>query len=163
MRHLTAAAIIALAAATGPAHAQSLEYWGAAGGWDVMVDPTLGNGCLIQAQYQDGSVVRIGFDLNAGSAYVTAFNEAWGDIDEGETYNISFALDDELYEGTARGIYLNDVPGADIYFENFEFLWDIAKRYTMTLFHEDRRVMAIDLEGSMVGLNAMAECQDGMS
>ena len=28
--------------------------------WDVLVDPSLGDGCLIQAAYQDGSIVRIG-------------------------------------------------------------------------------------------------------
>jgi hypothetical protein len=33
------------------AFAQSLEEWGSAGGWDVLIDPTLGDGCLIQAEY----------------------------------------------------------------------------------------------------------------
>jgi len=144
----------------GGAQAQSLEYWGEAGGWDVMIDPSLGDGCLIQAEYQDGSLVRIGFDRNVGEGYVTAFNEYWGDIEEGGVYDITFALDGEVYEGTATGIYLEGVPGADIYFSNPDFLFDLALKYTMELSNEYGPVMTIDLEGSYVGLEAVIACQE---
>lgn len=143
-------------------HAQQLEFWGEAGGWDVMVDPTLGDGCLIQAAYQDGSVVRIGFDRVEGAGYITAFNDAWGDIEEGATYPILFDLDGQEYDGEAQGIYLNGVPGADIYFTNPDFLWDIAAKYTMTLYNEYGEVMAIDLGGTMSGLEAAIACQEEM-
>lgn len=143
-------------------NAQQLEFWGEAGGWDVMVDPTLGDGCLIQAAYQDGSVVRIGFDRVEGAGYVTAFNDAWGDIEEGATYPILFDLDGQEYDGEAQGIYLNGVPGADIYFTNPDFLWDIAAKYTMTLYNEYGEVMAIDLGGTMSGLEAAIACQEEM-
>ncbi|GAA6180530.1 hypothetical protein NBRC116594_19680 [Shimia sp. NS0008-38b] len=142
--------------------AQELEPWGTAGGWDVLIDPTLGDGCLIQAEYSDGSLVRIGFDRNAGSGYITAFNDAWGSIDEGAIYPILFDLDGDEYEGEAEGIYLYDVPGADIYFDNPDFLFDIAAKYTMTLYNSEGLVMQIDLGGTMVGLEAALECQDEM-
>jgi len=154
---LFAACMLPLGAA-----AQELEYWGEAGGWDVMVDPSLGYGCLIQAAYQDGSVVRIGFDRNQGNGYVAAFNEAWGGIEEGEYYPIVFALDGQDYDGEAKGIYLNGVPGADIAFDNPDFLFDLAKKYTMTLYNENGEVMAIDLDGSYVGLEATIACQEEM-
>ena len=144
------------------ATAQGLEQWGTAGGWDVMIDPSLGHGCLIQAAYQDGSVVRIGLDRNEGAGYVTAFNEAWEGIEEGVTYPILFDLDGQEYDGEATGIYLNDIPGADIYFTNPDFLFDLAKKYTMTLYNEHGEVMAIDLEGSYTGLEAVMICQDEM-
>ncbi|MEP4039380.1 hypothetical protein [Pseudophaeobacter sp.] len=142
--------------------AQELDYWGEAGGWDVMIDSSLGDGCLIQAAYSDGSVVRIGFDRNQGNGYVTAFNEAWEGIEEGVTYPIAFDLDSEEYQGEATGIYLNDVPGADIAFSNPDFLFDLAQKYTMTLYNEQGEVMAIDLEGSYAGLEAAIACQEEM-
>ena len=142
--------------------AQQLEQWGTAGGWDVMIDPSLGDGCLIQAEYQDGSVVRIGFDRVQGAGYLTAFNYDWGDIEEGAYYPVLFDLDGQEYEGQATGIYLNGVPGADIYFDNPDFLFDIAARYTMTLYNQNGMVMQIDLEGTMVGLEAAIECQEEM-
>lgn len=156
---LTGAALIAL---TGVVQAQQLEQWGTAGGWDVMIDPSLGDGCLIQAAYTDGSVVRIGFDRVQGNGYVTAFNDAWGDIEDGAEYDIWFDLDGEQYEGVATGIYLNGVPGADIYFDNPEFLFAIAEKYTMTLYNDSGEVMAIDLGGTYVGLEAALACQEEM-
>lgn len=159
VKALIAASAVVLAS-SGAVVAQSLEYWGEAGGWDVLVDPTLGDGCLIQAAYEDGSLVRIGFDLNEAQGYVTAFNDAWGDIEEGATYDVTFALDGEVYEGTATGIYLEGVPGADIYFDSEDFLFDIAARQTMELSNVNGAVMTIDLGGTMVGLEAALECQD---
>lgn len=144
------------------AQGQELQYWGEAGGWDVMVDPSLGDGCLIQAAYNDGSVVRIGFDRTQGNGYVTAFNEAWEGIEEGVTYPIAFDLDGQEYDGEATGMYLEDVPGADIAFSNPDFLFDLAQKYTMTLYNEHGEVMAIDLEGSYLGLEATIACQEEM-
>ena len=160
MKNLITAAALALSMGASAATAQEMEYWGSAGGWDVMIDPSLGWGCLIQAEYSDGSLVRIGFDRNEEMGYVTAFNMAWGDIEEGEEYDILFALDGEEYEGVATGIWLGDVPGADVYFDNPDFMFDIAKKYTRTLYNENGEVMAIDLEGSYVGLEAAIECQE---
>lgn len=156
---LKAAVVVGIASTAG---AQQLEQWGTAGGWDVMIDPTLGYGCLIQAAYQDGSVIRIGFDRNVGNGYITAFNDAWGDIVEGEQYGILFDLDGQEYDAVATGIYLNGVPGADIYFDNPDFLFDIAARYTMTIYNQQGLVTAIDLGGTMVGLEAALECQEEM-
>lgn len=159
--------VLAIAAVTGlcgasPGWAQELEMWGSSDYWDVMIDPSLGDGCLIQSEFDDGSVVRIGFDRLQGVGYVTAFNMAWGDIVEGEWYPVLFALDGQDYEAEARGMYLNGVPGADILFDNPDFLFDIAAKYTMTLYNEYGEVMSIDLTGSNAALGAAIECQEEM-
>ncbi|MFT7592697.1 MAG: hypothetical protein ACI8R4_000004 [Paracoccaceae bacterium] len=153
---------LGLIGAAGLAQAQQLEQWGTAAGWDVMIDPSLGDGCLIQAAYQDGSVVRIGFDRLAGDGYITAFNDAWGDIEEGGVYDIQFVLDGEEFEGEAIGIYLNDVPGADIHFDSTDFLFAIAEKINMTLYSEYGEVMSIDLGGTYTGLEAVIACQEEM-
>jgi len=145
-----------------PVFAQELEKWGASDFWDVMIDPSLGDGCLIQSAFTDGSVVRIGFDRNEGMGYVTAFNDAWGDIEEGAMYPVVFDLDGQEYEAEAKGMYLNGVPGADIMFDEEDFLFDIAAKYTMTLSTDSGEVMAIDLTGSYQALEAAIECQEEM-
>lgn len=161
-RTLLALSAAAIVSSTGWAQAQELEHWGSSDYWDVMVDPSLGNGCLSQSEFSDGSVVRIGFDRNEGGGYVTAFNMNWGDIVEGEWYPVLFALDGQDYDAEARGMYLNGVPGADIPFDSPDFLFDLAAKYTMTLYTEGGEVMAIDLTGSYKALEAAMECQDEM-
>lgn len=152
---------LALALSAGAGAAQDLIEWGSSDYWSVLIDPTLGNGCLIQSEFEDGSVVRIGLDRTTGFGYVTAFNEAWGDIEAGAMYPVNFALDGEQFNGEAKGIYLNDVPGADIEFDSVDFFMSIAQRQTMTMYNSDGgEVLSIDLTGTMAGLEAVLACQD---
>lgn len=151
---------LALVLAAPVAQAQDLVPWGSSDFWEVLIDPTIGNGCLIQSEFDDGSVVRIGLDPSSGFGYVTAFNAAWGDIEAGKTYPVDFALDGEVFEGEAVGVYLEGVPGADIEFDSVDFFMGIAQRQTMTMYHDGAEVMSIDLTGTMQGLEAVLQCQD---
>lgn len=155
-----AVAGVSLGVTAGAGAAQDLVEWGSSDDWSVLVDPSLGNGCLIQSAFDDGSVVRIGLDRTTGFGYVTAFNAAWGDIEAGRVYPIAFALDGESFEGEAKGIYLEGLPGADIEFDSVDFFLSIAARQTMTMFNGDgEEVLVIDLTGTMAGLEAVMECQ----
>lgn len=156
----TKALAVALAFTASAASAQELLPWGASDYWEVLIDPSLGNGCLIQGEFVDGSVVRIGLDRTNATGYVTAFNTNWGDIEEGATYPISFTLDGENFDGEAVGMYLNGVPGADVVFDNVDFFMSIAQRQTMTMYHDGAEVLSIDLTGTMAGLEAVLQCQD---
>lgn len=156
----TAAAALVLACCAGAVMAQDLVPYSEAGGWNVAVDPTLGNGCLLTSEFEDGSTVRIGFDATKGNGYIAAFNEGWGEIEDGSVYPVSFLLDDEQYEGEAHGIHLNDVPGAWITFDSSDFLTDLAARNVMVLQHNGTEVMSIDLSGSDEAILETIACQE---
>lgn len=142
------------------ATAQELVPYSEAGGWAVSVDPTVGNGCLLSSEFEDGSSVRIGFDRNAGNGYVAASNAAWGDITDGTDYPISFFLDEEKYDGNAKGIHLDDLPGVMVTFDSLDFLTDLAARNVMVLQSEGVDVMSIDLSGSDEAIAETIACQD---
>ena len=160
MKRLACLTGVVLALTAGAGVAQDLVDWGASDYWAVKIDPSLGNGCLIQGEFVDGSLVRIGLDGNKGVGYATVFNTAWGDIDDGAMYPISFTLDGESFEGEANGLYLNGMPGAEIEFENVDFFLSIAERQTMSLYHDGAEVLSINLTGTMQGLHAVLDCQD---
>ncbi len=143
----------------GAALAQDLVPYGEAGGFEVLVDTTIGNGCFLTSEFDDGSTVRIGLDPTVEQGYVATFNEAWGDIVDGQEYPVSFLLDDQQYDGTATGIHLSEVPGAVIYFDSADFLNDLASRSTMTLLANGEEVMVIDLTGTDEALAMTLACQ----
>lgn len=149
-----------LALLSTAAAAQELVPYSEAGGWTVSVDPTVGNGCLLSSEFEDGSSVRIGFDRNAGNGYVAASNAAWGDITDGTQYPISFLLDEEKYDGNATGIHLDDLPGVMVTFDSLDFLTDLAARNVMVLQSEGTDVMSIDLSGSDEAIAETIACQD---
>ena len=152
------AAVLAMLGTT--AFGQDLVPYSEAGGWDVAIDTTLGNGCLLTSEFEDGSTVRIGFDRLSGNGYVAAFNNNWGDIVEGQAYPVSFLLDEEKYDGEATGIYLDEVPGAWISFDSIDFLTDLASRNVMVLQNEGEDVMSIDLSGTDLAVNETIACQE---
>lgn len=157
----TLATVVSLLLAAGAASAQALIDKGFVAGWHVMVDPSFGNGCLIQTTYQDLSVVRIGYDATANRGYFVVFNKAWGNIKKGQTYPIRFDLDGERFDETATGFYLDKIPGAGVFFKDREFIHAIAQRRHMIVYGQDgREVMAIDLKGSAKALDYARQCQD---
>lgn len=145
---------------TGSVSAQALIDKGFVSGWNVMVDPSFGNGCLIQTIYQDLSVVRIGYDATNNRGYFVVFNKAWGNIEKGETYPVRFDLDGEQFNETAVGLYLDKIPGAAFFFTDREFIHAIAQRKTLTVYNPaGEQVMAIDLKGSAKALDYARKCQ----
>lgn len=143
--------------------AQGLIDKGFVAGWNVMVDPDMGNGCLIQTVFEDHSLVRIGFDAQNNRGYFVVFNKAWGDIKKGETYDITFDLDGEKFNARATGFVLNRVPGAGVFFDDREFVHAIAKRKVLTVYRQSgEKVMAIDLKGSGKAIEYARKCQDEM-
>ncbi|MFD2175640.1 hypothetical protein [Rhodobacter lacus] len=160
MKRFTASgfAIMALLC-PGHAPAQDLVSLGSVGVWEILVDPTIGNGCLINAAFEDGSDVRIGFDPEQGNGYLMAMNEGWGEIEDDATYPIQFDVDGTTYEGEATGIHLDGLPGVDISFDSPDFLMDVASRHTLTLSSTAGEVMSIDLTDTHAALEAAVACQ----
>ncbi len=163
MRSPKVAAMVLAALVTGPAMAQDLVSVGQVGVWEIFQDPTIGNGCLINAEFEDGSDVRIGFDAESGGGYLLAQNDAWQGIEEGKTYPITLDVDGATYDGEAVGIMIDDKPGADIAFDSIDFLMDVATKHTLTLINENGPVMAIDLTDSFAALEQAIACQEESS
>ena len=159
---LIAAAFLGLGAV--PALAQGLIDKGFVSGWNIMVDPQMGNGCLIQTVYEDYSVVRIGYDAANNRGYFVVFNKAWGQIKKGEVYDIVFDLDGKKFDARATGFVLDRVPGAGVFFDDPDFVQAIARSKVLTVYGQSgQEVMAIDLKGSAKATEYARKCQAGKS
>jgi hypothetical protein len=156
---LTAAALACCAAM--PVFAQdTLQDYAEAGGWTIAIDPTLNNGCLMMSAYEDGSVVRIGFDMTADSGYILSANPGWNDIEQGTTYPITITLGDKSFDGEATGTEIDGIPAADILFDSTDFFTALMDASALSLTHGENEVLNIDITGSAEAVVKMIECQD---
>lgn len=152
-------AALGLAVSAGAASAQLVDQ-GFVGGWNIMMDPEMGNGCLIQTVYEDRSVVRIGYDRLNDRGYIVTFNKGWGDIREGETYPITFDLDGERFDAVATGFRLDRVPGAGVFFDDPAFVTALGAREVLRVFNASgAEVMAVSLKGSAKAIDYARQCQ----
>jgi hypothetical protein len=128
--------------------------------WSISIDPSLNNGCLMYSEFEDGSVVRIGIDMTTGFGYVLSANAAWGDIVEGQSYPVTMSLDDQTFNGEAVGYPIDGLPGANIDFDNPDFLAMLVEAENLTLSHDGAEVMSLDITGSADAVKTLIECQD---
>ncbi|MBE1285639.1 MAG: hypothetical protein GJ676_20170 [Rhodobacteraceae bacterium] len=155
------AAAAALAVSAVQATAQELIDKGFYHGWNLLVDPSFGNGCLIQTVYEDLSLVRLGYDALNQQGYFTVYNKAWGEVKKGERYNIRFDLDGQSFDAVATGVQTGKAHGAIVFFKDREFIHAIAQKKVMTVFGQTgQRVMAIDLAGTAKALEYARSCQE---
>lgn len=154
------ATTLAMVAFSATAYAQDLVTYDTVGVWDILVDPTVGNGCLINAVFEDGSDVRVGFAPDTGYGYLLALNDGWEGVEDDAMYPVSMDVDGVVYEGEGKGIHIDGLPGVDIEFDSADFLLDVATKQTLTLSTEAGEIMSIDLTDTLRALNAAIECQE---
>ncbi|WP_199489463.1 hypothetical protein [Pseudotabrizicola alkalilacus] len=157
---ISLAATMALAGFSAMATAQTLMTYDTVGVWDVLVDPTIGNGCLINAEFEDGSDVRIGFAPDTGYGYILALNDGWEGVEDDVMYPVSMDVDGSVYEGEGKGIHIDNLPGVDIEFDSADFLLDVATKQTLTLSTEAGEIMSIDLTDTLRALESAIACQE---
>jgi hypothetical protein len=158
MKKLCAAVLLSLAAAS-PIHALDLVQWGTAGDWVVLQDPNKDNACLTQVSLSDGTLMRIGLEDKGKKGFLATFNPAWKNLKNNNKYQVGYALDGTVFEGAAEGKEVNGVPGAQVTYDNVDFLADLAEKKTMTFSFEGAEILKIDLRGSEDAIKAMLACQ----
>jgi hypothetical protein len=158
MKKLCATVLLSIAAAS-PIYALDLVQWGTAGDWVILQDPNRDNACLTQVSLSDGTLMRIGFEDKGKKGFLATFNPAWKDLKNNKKYPVGYALDDTVFEGEAEGREVNGVPGAQVTYENVDFLVDLAQKKTMTFSFEGAEVLKVDLKGSDEAIKAMLACQ----
>ena len=139
--------------------AQELTKWSDSGNWEILVDPAVGNGCLMQSYLADDTLVRIGAVPSREGGFIAVMNKAWQDIEEGATAVLNFDFDGDLFAGDAEAIIEGEMRGGYAFFNNPEFVQGISKWKTLVVSGAGDREVTIDLTGTMVAVNATLDCQ----
>ena len=78
--------------------------WAEVGGWEIRVDSSVGNGCFAMQVYEDGTVVRIGVNVEKQAIYLLFMNPAWKSIEQGKIYPVRVVFDGvSTYNGEMVG------------------------------------------------------------
>lgn len=141
------------------AAASELETWGDSGIWQILIDASVGNGCLAQRSFDDGTLVQIGAHPAQSGGFFAAYNFEWTDIQNGAVGIVSFNFGDERFAGDVVGKIRQGLPGGYAFFDNPNFITEFAKRQTVTVSGESGRLLEIDLTGSKTAIDSILACQ----
>jgi hypothetical protein len=136
--------------------------WGQVGGWQVRVDPSLGHGCFAMQIYEDGTVIRVGFNISNRTIYFTLGNTAWRSLEVGKIYRMRSVFDDQKsYDGelTGRQIGGDGMVFLDHSSVSYEFTHDFMARSGMRIYFRGNQI----LRNTYAALSEVVNCQREMN
>lgn len=166
-KNTTVAIALAIVAATTASSAeetdvlpkQNAEFtkWGEAEGWNIFVDQSRGT-CLIERADANGNVVQMGLTKDQKFGYVGVFTQA--DVKPKDN-RVHLLLDDKAYFGDASSApkkLAEGYKGGYILANNPDFVDDVMKRYTMTVYPDDANSFDVSLDGTFKAIEAARKC-----
>ena len=141
------------------ANAEELKSWKTEGDWEILIDASVGNGCLAQRQYDDGTLVQIGTVPAREGGFFAAYNAEWTDIEIGAEGTINFDFGDARFAGDAVGKVMSDLHGGYAFFDNPSFVKEFGKRESVKVSGETGKLVEIGLKGSSKAISAVLACQ----
>ncbi len=159
LKMITIGATIAAFTATA-ATAGNFENYGEVEGWNVFKDIEK-KSCLIEKSDDVGNVVQMGLLADRSIGYLGVFTKGEVKLKAGDKKAVAVLLGDNLYFGEARGMRGNETEGLNggyILTDSPEFVEDIAKQYTMTVFPEEAYAFVMDLTGTYKAIEMARKC-----
>lgn len=154
----TALTIAALSASG--ASAESKKY-GSEAGWDIFVNDQMGPGCLIAKKLPADAHVEMGFDATGTvRGYLAMYTKADAAVTAGEELSVIFDVDGEKFSGKATGQQMAGFRGAYVPVNNPDFIYDLAKKKTLTITPEGREPIVLSLAGTDAAFAALRACQE---
>lgn len=149
-------------AASGPAWADKGDTatWGKVGGWSIMVDRTLGDGCFAYTVYDRGTVARLGIDVQSGAFYVLVGHAEWKSLEEGKLYAVRTVFDGaKSYKGEMKGQRVGGMIFLAHRNLSSDFVKDFMQRNGIEIFYQEKRIASLSLKDSYAALAEVINCQ----
>ncbi len=152
-----ALAIIALSATAAIAQ----KKYGSAAGWDILVKDNMGPGCLMTKSNADGTQIQMGIDATGQKrGYMALYTKANTTVAAGEKVSVLFDVDGQQFSGEAKGQQEGGFQGAFVWVNNPDFIYDLAKKKTLTISRKGGSRITVNLAGTDAAFKALRVCQD---
>lgn len=154
-------AALILTVGASNATAQVKQY-GSEAGWDIFVRDDLGPGCLIAKKLSPEVQLQMGVDAsrNPNIGYMALYTKADANVTEGQKLTVNFDVDGEKFAGNATVQQMPGFIGGSVPVNNVDFIYNLAKRHTLTITPEGRKVVVVSLDGTDAAFKALRTCQE---
>lgn len=161
MRRILCAAIFLF---SGNLYAYSdTVLWKEVGGWMVRMDPTMGNACYVSTAYEDGTVLRLGFNFLDGnsSLYFSLGNAKWKSLESGKEYAVRLQFDNNpAWDATATALEMDTVHHLHVNTKDANFAHEFSKKLSVRAYYAGKQIVSLRLKGSSKAIDEMVACQD---
>ncbi|TCA25700.1 hypothetical protein E0H70_25525 [Rhizobium leguminosarum bv. viciae] len=139
--------------------------WKEVGGWKVVVDKTLGNGCFVLTSFEDGTVFRLGFNYvkKESPFYILIGNVNWKSLEDGKQYPLEFYLDRSKWTVDASAVDLDGFKALWIDFKDSSLVAEFARKLSFRATFNGKEIVALSLKNSVKATDEMLACQKAVN
>ncbi len=143
------------------AQAQAMKKYGSEAGWDIVVREDMGPGCLITKRLSESMQIQMGIDTTGSRrGYMALYTKADAKVASGEKRSVIFDVDGQKFSGEATGQKMEGFDGAYTWVNNADFIYDLAKKKTLTITPQGRDPFAVSLAGTDAAFKSLRACQE---
>ena len=151
--------IVVLTAAN--ATAQTVKKYGSEAGWDIFIKDNMGPGCLLAKKVGTEGQVEMGISATGDrKGYIALYTKKDAAVSSGEKVSVIFDVDGQKFSGEATGQQIEGMDGAFIWVNNPDFIYDLAKKNSLTITPTGRDPIVLSLKGTDAAFMALRACQD---
>lgn len=140
------------------------------GGWTIRTDLDSDYHCFMEADYDNGSSVRAGFNSEAGEFYISIADYNWDWVEVGANYTVSLQFDDQPADSfSATGVVLETEyvqSGVRLHLPKEtqdRLVSQFMNRGEMRLVYQDDDSLTLGLHGTRRATLALEDCQTVMA
>ena len=157
--------ILSMGAFAAPAFSwnDGMPAYAQVGGWQVRVDPAVGNGCFASQYYEDGTGIKLGIDPERHNLYLIHGNLAWTSLEAGKTYRLRFVFDQaKAYDSDLEAGALGDWVVLGRSGLGTDFMTDFAESTGVRIDYRGAPIAHLSLRNARAALTEMTKCQKKM-
>lgn len=157
--------ILSMGAFAAPAFSRNdgMPTYAEVGGWQVRVDPGIGNGCFVSQYAADGTGIRLGIDPERHSLYLILGNPAWTSLEEGKTYRLRFVFDRaRTYDSDLEAGPLGDWVVLGRSGLGTDFVTDFVASTGVRIDYCGTPIARLSLRDARAALTEMTRCQQAL-
>lgn len=157
---LATSLVLALLTATAVA-ADKYKQVGTEAGWDIYVREGKARGCLLAKDLAGDTQFQLGINpAEQIKGFMALYTKADAQVSAGEKVSVMFDVDGQKFTGEAVGQQMEGYKGAYVQVNNPDFIYDLAKKKTLTILPEGREPIKLSLTGTDAAFKALRMCQE---
>lgn len=135
------------------------QEWGSSGAWSILVDPSNGNGCFMQKDFDDGLRIQLGFEPERQGGFFAAFKKEWTQIEDGASGIVKFITEEAKFAGAVDMVQRGEWRGGWAFFNNPNLVVELAQRRALTVIGPNGGTLDVNLDGTARAIASVKECQ----
>jgi len=124
--------------------------------------PFYGNACYVTTSYEDGTVLRLGFEFsdNDRLLYFSLGCTKWKSLEDGKEYPIRIQFDTETpWDAKASAIEVGPLTLLKVNTRDADFVSEFRKKLRLRAFYAEKQIVSLRLRASSKAIDEMLACQ----